>query len=73
LATAFLWVSTTLTFPVIMAIQTLTFGEYLVDGLNSFMSINSEYIGILKRLIGFMTIWLVCFMNLFSLVKIYLF
>uniref|UniRef100_A0A915P333 Amino acid transporter n=1 Tax=Meloidogyne floridensis TaxID=298350 RepID=A0A915P333_9BILA len=70
LATAFLWVSTTLTFPVIMAIQTLTFGEYLVDGLNSFMSINSEYIGILKRLIGFMTIWLVCFMNLFSLKKI---
>ncbi|CAK5089553.1 unnamed protein product [Meloidogyne enterolobii] len=70
LATAFLWVSTTLTFPVIMAIQTLTFGEYLVDGFNSFISINSEYIGILKRLIGFMTIWLVCFMNLFSLKKI---
>ncbi|CAK5086997.1 unnamed protein product [Meloidogyne enterolobii] len=53
-----------------MAIQTLTFGEYLVDGLNSFISINFEYIGILKRLIGFMTIWLVCFMNLFSLKKI---
>uniref|UniRef100_A0A914MT56 Amino acid transporter n=1 Tax=Meloidogyne incognita TaxID=6306 RepID=A0A914MT56_MELIC len=70
LATAFLWVSTTLTFPVIMAIQTLTFGEYLVDGLNAFILINSEYVGILKRLIGFMTIWLVCFMNLFSLKKI---
>jgi len=54
-----------------MAIQTLTFGEYLVDGLNAFILINSEYVGILKRLIGFMTIWLVCFMNLFSLVKNY--
>uniref|UniRef100_A0A1I8BMW9 AA_permease domain-containing protein n=1 Tax=Meloidogyne hapla TaxID=6305 RepID=A0A1I8BMW9_MELHA len=58
LAAAFLWVSTTLTFPVIMAIQTLTFGEYLVDGLNSFFPIHFQYIGILKRLIGFLTIWL---------------
>ncbi|KAF7635521.1 hypothetical protein Mgra_00005063 [Meloidogyne graminicola] len=70
LASAFLWVSTTLTFPIIMAIQTLTFGEYLVDGLNSFFPINSEFIGILKRLIGFLIIWIICFMNLFSLNKI---
>lgn len=67
LAAAFLWVSSSLTFPTIMAIQTLTFGEYVVDGLNPLLPIYPEYEELLKRLIGYLAIWLICFMNLFSL------
>lgn len=67
LAAAFLWVSTTLTFPTIMAIQTLTFGEYVFEGLNPFFAISPESMDLLKRLIGYLAIWMICFINLFSL------
>uniref|UniRef100_A0A183C7M5 AA_permease domain-containing protein n=1 Tax=Globodera pallida TaxID=36090 RepID=A0A183C7M5_GLOPA len=72
-AAAFLWVSTTLTFPAIMAIQTLTFGEYIFDGLRPFwpsLEQDKAIAGVLKRLIGYMAIWLISFINLFSLQKI---
>uniref|UniRef100_A0A915ELA2 Amino acid transporter n=1 Tax=Ditylenchus dipsaci TaxID=166011 RepID=A0A915ELA2_9BILA len=56
LAVAFLWVSVSLTYPTILAIQTLTFGkDYWLDTL--------------KRLIGFMALGLLVFINMFSLSK----
>ncbi|KAL3073123.1 hypothetical protein niasHT_035399 [Heterodera trifolii] len=73
IAAAFLWVSTSLTFPAIMAIQTLTFGEYFFDGLRPFwpsLEQSETMAFVLKRLIGYLAIFLICFINLFSLQKI---
>uniref|UniRef100_A0A914GQM5 Amino acid transporter n=1 Tax=Globodera rostochiensis TaxID=31243 RepID=A0A914GQM5_GLORO len=58
-AAAFLW--------------TLTFGEYIFDGLRPFwpsLEQDKAIAGVLKRLIGYMAIWLISFINLFSLQKI---
>ncbi|KAI1727316.1 amino acid permease domain-containing protein [Ditylenchus destructor] len=67
LAVGFLWVSVTLTYPTILAIQTLTFGEYIVQGLHKLMCIEDAWRDALRRLIGFIALGVLVFINMFSL------
>ncbi|KAE9547067.1 hypothetical protein FO519_009721, partial [Halicephalobus sp. NKZ332] len=69
-ASAFLFVSTILTYPTTLAIQTMAFGEYFVKGINEVFGkdLNSSN-SILPKLIGFSALLPLCFINLFSLKK----
>ncbi|KAE9547207.1 hypothetical protein FO519_009581, partial [Halicephalobus sp. NKZ332] len=69
-ASAFLFVATTLTYPTILAIQTMAFGEYFVKGINEVFGMDLKSSNsILPKLIGFSALLPLCFINLFSLKK----
>uniref|UniRef100_A0A914DJI8 Amino acid transporter n=1 Tax=Acrobeloides nanus TaxID=290746 RepID=A0A914DJI8_9BILA len=67
LATAFLFVSVTLTYPSILAIQTMTFGEYVVNGLEKLTDLDDVWKKRLQRLLGYSVLWILVFINFFSL------
>ncbi|KAI6196664.1 hypothetical protein M3Y94_01135900 [Aphelenchoides besseyi] len=66
-AVPFLYVSCGLIYPTILAIQTLGFGEYLVNGFAKLVHLESPYKEVLQRLTGFMAVLVICSLNLFSL------
>ena len=69
-AAAFLFVATTLTYPSILAIQTMAFGEYFIKGINQAFDLNLATTGhVVPRLIGFSALLPLAFINLFSLKK----
>uniref|UniRef100_A0AC34GRL1 Amino acid permease n=1 Tax=Panagrolaimus sp. ES5 TaxID=591445 RepID=A0AC34GRL1_9BILA len=69
-ASAFLFVATTLTYPSILAIQTMAFGEYFVKGMNDAFDLDMKTSeAAIPRLIGFAALLPLAFINLFSLKK----
>ena len=69
-ASAFLFVATILTYPTILAIQSMAFGEYFVKGINEvFEKDLKSSNAILPKLIGFSALLPLAFINLFSLKK----
>lgn len=52
-AVAFLFASCLLIYPAILAIQTLAFGEHILQGLSKLRAVDPAYEPILKRLLGF--------------------
>ncbi|CAJ0586946.1 unnamed protein product, partial [Mesorhabditis spiculigera] len=69
-AAAFLFVSCVLTYPSILAIQTVTFGEYIVNGFHRFLDVDPDWEPALKKLIGFSVLLPLMALNFFSLRKV---
>uniref|UniRef100_A0AC35FYM9 Amino acid transporter n=1 Tax=Panagrolaimus sp. PS1159 TaxID=55785 RepID=A0AC35FYM9_9BILA len=69
IASAFLFVATTLTYPAILAIHTMAFGEYFVKGINVAFGKNLSTSGNIPRIVGFTALLPLAFLNLFSLKK----
>ncbi|CAJ0926062.1 unnamed protein product, partial [Mesorhabditis belari] len=70
LASAFLFVSCSLTYPSILAVQTITFGEYIVNGFHKFIHVSPNWEPILKRLIGFSVLLPLMGVNFLSLRRV---
>uniref|UniRef100_A0A7E4WC20 Amino acid transporter n=1 Tax=Panagrellus redivivus TaxID=6233 RepID=A0A7E4WC20_PANRE len=70
-ASAFIFTAVTLSYPGVLAIQAMAFGEYVIKGIN--MAADTDFKtsdSILPRLIGFSALLPLTFINLFSLKKI---
>ncbi|CAJ0585814.1 unnamed protein product, partial [Mesorhabditis spiculigera] len=65
LAFAFMCVGCIITYPATLAVQAMTFSEYIFKGVQIDLPENEEYWA--KMLLGFALIWLLMFMNFFSL------
>uniref|UniRef100_A0A1I7UGB8 AA_permease domain-containing protein n=1 Tax=Caenorhabditis tropicalis TaxID=1561998 RepID=A0A1I7UGB8_9PELO len=70
LASSFMWVSTCLSYPAVLAIQAISFGEYIVTGLDSWITIDENYRFMTYRLVGFSMLWPLMLLNFFSLKKV---
>ncbi|EGT38738.1 CBN-AAT-7 protein [Caenorhabditis brenneri] len=70
LASSFMWVSTCLSYPAVLAIQAISFGEYIVTGLDSWITIDEDYRFMTYRLVGFSMLWPLMLLNFFSLKKV---
>ncbi|CAD5216349.1 unnamed protein product [Bursaphelenchus xylophilus] len=66
-AVPFLYVSCLLIYPTILAIQTIAFGGYIVSGLSSIFYFDDDEVYILRHLIGFLALFVLVFVNMFSL------
>ncbi|CAI4232930.1 unnamed protein product [Auanema sp. JU1783] len=64
-AFAFMSIGCTINYPATLAIQAQTFSEYIFTAFDVVMDSTSEYWA--KKLLGFSLIWLLLFMNFFSL------
>uniref|UniRef100_A0A1I8ABX1 AA_permease domain-containing protein n=1 Tax=Steinernema glaseri TaxID=37863 RepID=A0A1I8ABX1_9BILA len=69
IAFAFMWVSVLMTYPATIAIISETFGQYLIEGLRQLYDIDDYWAPIAQKLFGFSLLWLVTWMNFFSLSK----
>ncbi|KAK0424539.1 hypothetical protein QR680_008715 [Steinernema hermaphroditum] len=69
IAFAFMWVSVLMTYPATIAIISETFGQYLIEGLRQVYDIDDYWAPIAQKLFGFSLLWLVTWMNFFSLNK----
>ncbi|CAI4229979.1 unnamed protein product [Auanema sp. JU1783] len=69
IAFAFMWVSVLMTYPATIAIIAQTFGQYLTEGLKQYYDIDEDLIPLCQKLFGFSLLWLVTWMNFFSLNK----
>uniref|UniRef100_A0A914VEG1 Uncharacterized protein n=1 Tax=Plectus sambesii TaxID=2011161 RepID=A0A914VEG1_9BILA len=67
IAFAFMWVSVLLTYPAVLAIQAEAFGEYLVEGLQPIICFDGPNVIYAKKLLGFALLWLLTWLNFFSL------
>jgi amino acid transporter len=56
-----------ISYPLILAVQLATFAEYAVQGLGLDELICPEYGSTIRRLIAFSTLWLLLFLNFFSI------
>ncbi|UMM20623.1 hypothetical protein L5515_015828 [Caenorhabditis briggsae] len=70
LASSFMWVSTCLSYPAVLAIQAISFGEYIVTGLDSWITVDEPYLFMTYRLVGFSMLWPLMLLNFFSLKKV---
>ncbi|EFO99182.1 CRE-AAT-7 protein [Caenorhabditis remanei] len=70
LASSFMWVSTCLSYPAVLAIQAISFGEYIVTGLDSWITVDEDYRFMTYRLVGFSMLWPLMLLNFFSLKKV---
>ncbi|CAJ0946171.1 unnamed protein product, partial [Mesorhabditis belari] len=69
IAFSFMWVSVLMTYPCTVAICVETFGQYIVEGLKQAYDIDPEWAPICQKLFGFSLLFLVTWMNFFSLSK----
>ncbi|PAV68201.1 hypothetical protein WR25_19347, partial [Diploscapter pachys] len=69
IAFAFMFVSVLMTYPATVAITAESFGQYLVEGLKQVYDIDEDYVPTVQKLFGFSLLWLVTWMNFFSLSK----
>uniref|UniRef100_A0A1I7XWI9 AA_permease domain-containing protein n=1 Tax=Steinernema glaseri TaxID=37863 RepID=A0A1I7XWI9_9BILA len=69
LAVAFLWVSCCLSYPSTLAIQSATLGKYVISGLTPLLDLKltDSTLFYLERLIAFSVLWVLTFINMFSL------
>ncbi|CAJ0960393.1 unnamed protein product, partial [Mesorhabditis belari] len=65
IAFAFMCVGCIITYPATLAVQAMTFSEYIFKGIEISLPKNEEYWA--KMLLGFALIWILMFMNFFSL------
>ncbi|CAI2347176.1 unnamed protein product [Caenorhabditis sp. 36 PRJEB53466] len=65
-----MWVSTCLSYPAVLAIQAISFGEYIITGLDSWITVDEKYRFMAYRLVGFSMLWPLMFLNFFSLKKV---
>ncbi|CAB3408742.1 unnamed protein product [Caenorhabditis bovis] len=69
IAFAFMWVSVLMTYPATIAICAETFGQYLLEGIKQYYKIDEDWIPTCQKLFSFSLLWLVTWMNFFSLSK----
>ncbi|CAD6184087.1 unnamed protein product [Caenorhabditis auriculariae] len=69
IAFAFMWVSVLMTYPATIAICAETFGQYLIEGLRQYYEIDDDWAPACQKLFAFSLLWLVTWMNFFSLSK----
>ncbi|CAD5212227.1 unnamed protein product [Bursaphelenchus okinawaensis] len=67
IAVPFLYVSCFLIYPTILAIQTVSFGAYIVDGFKNIMCLDDYSQYVLKHLVGLIALLVLVFINMFSL------
>ncbi|CAB3404716.1 unnamed protein product [Caenorhabditis bovis] len=66
-AASFMWASTCLSYPATMAIQAVTFGEYVITGLDNWIYLADNFRFLAYRLVGFSVLWPLMYLNFFSL------
>uniref|UniRef100_A0A1I8A4V7 Amino acid transporter n=1 Tax=Steinernema glaseri TaxID=37863 RepID=A0A1I8A4V7_9BILA len=69
IAFSFMWVSVLFTYPACAAVQALTFGQYLVQGVAPILEIPPEYVVITEKSLAFVVLILITWMNWYALDK----
>ncbi|KAK0424524.1 hypothetical protein QR680_008711 [Steinernema hermaphroditum] len=67
IAFSFMWVSVLFTYPACAAVQALTFGQYLVQGIAPIWAIPPDYIMLTEKALAFVILVLITWMNWYAL------
>ncbi|TKR93034.1 hypothetical protein L596_007567 [Steinernema carpocapsae] len=68
-AFSFMWVSVLFTYPACAAVQALTFGQYLVQGIAPIWAVPPEYVVLTEKSLAFVILILITWMNWYALDK----
>ncbi|VDK83059.1 unnamed protein product [Cylicostephanus goldi] len=67
IAFAFMWVSVFVTYPASAAVQALTFGQYIVNGISPALAIPSPWNEITERILGYSIVVVLTFLNFYAI------
>ncbi|CAJ0595993.1 unnamed protein product [Cylicocyclus nassatus] len=67
IAFAFMWVSVFITYPASAAVQALTFGQYIVNGISPALAIGSPWHEITERILGYSIVVILTFLNFYAI------
>ncbi|VDM65046.1 unnamed protein product [Strongylus vulgaris] len=67
IAFAFMWVSVFVTYPASAAVQALTFGQYIVNGISPALALEAPWHEFAERLLGYLVVVVLTFLNFYSI------